>query len=161
VAARIVVRDENHAATREAATAGSRAGWSGGRFEVEGLRPGTYLLEISAPDHCWTIRFGVAVDAACDTHIGTVRLARSLAPGTLAASAAEPARFLTALATAASQHDARPFETSGGDPRASARRAREARRPVRPVLGRDDLHNDASVAPARPKPSPTSQMASE
>lgn len=72
--ARIMLRDARRTVVRECYPSSPRPGHPGGRFELGDLSPGTYVVEIAAPGHCWEIRPGIAVDAGCDTHLGTIRL---------------------------------------------------------------------------------------
>jgi hypothetical protein len=99
---RVLLRDERRAVVREYYPSLSRTGQAGARFEMRGLPPDNYTLEVWAPGFCQERLDGVRIEPSCVTDAGTVRLVRASQPrvpallrrwGSPLSSAPPPARW--------------------------------------------------------------------
>src|SRR5207237_626567 len=77
VEAHVVIRDDDRVIVRECDPVQPRAGGAGGRFEVRGLPPGFYSVEIAAPGFQRDVRANIWVEASAVTSLGTVCLRES------------------------------------------------------------------------------------
>jgi hypothetical protein len=79
---RLLLRDERHALVREYYPGLSSAGNSGAKFEMRGLSPDSYTLEVSAPGFSPELLRELHIEPSCVTDAGTVHLMRSNPPRT-------------------------------------------------------------------------------
>jgi hypothetical protein len=80
VAARIVLKNSRCTLVKECYPTDLLVGVPTGCWEMRGLAPGVYDIEMRAPGCLAQIRHGVRIEGACRTNLGTVRLSSAPEP---------------------------------------------------------------------------------